>query len=290
MRMHLPVALLLLAPWAAVAAGQDSTQARYPAQDSTKQQTNDRWSQDQSPQSDDAILMKMHRSNQMEIRLGRLAARSGSSAKVKAFGNRLVRDHSAADQKVAALAKKLGITLARGGWMMDSTRDHGLDGRRGHARQGNDSSGRARWSQRSDSTQRNRNDSTDQNQSYQGRRDSTQGQGQYQQDQSKNQGQYQQGQGQAWGQDSTRRAEMREHMQSEQRLNTLRGAEFDAAFADMMVKDHDKDISMLEQAQGQVQHDELRTLIVNTLPTLRTHLQTAQSLSTSTTTTSSIHQ
>ena len=57
-----------------------------------------------------------------------------------------------------------------------------------------------------------------------------------------------------------------------------------------MVQGHNKAISLLEQAQNQVQHAELRMLIANTLPTLRVHLQTAQSLNVTYGTTSSSQQ
>ena len=63
-----------------------------------------------------------------------------------------------------------------------------------------------------------------------------------------------------------------------ERLRSLRGAAFDTAFANAMVDAHTQAISLLELAQGQAQHDELRSLIASTLPTLREHLQNAQSL------------
>jgi putative membrane protein len=71
------------------------------------------------------------------------------------------------------------------------------------------------------------------------------------------------------------------------RLRSLRGAAFDTAFANAMVQGHDQAISLLEMAQGQVQHEELRSFIASTLPTLREHLQMAQSLASVTTTSSS---
>ena len=256
MRMHLFTALLTVPAlaWASVAAAQDTTRSR---QDTTRStQTQDsvtlRSSDEQmGTLSDNMVLMKMHRTNQMEIRVGRLAQSHGSSAKVKSFGARLVRDHSASDQKVVALAKKLGITLARADGM-DSTDHYGM--RKGEYR-GRDTTSAM---QRSDSMGREgyrRGDSTYSSQRY----DSTGQQG---------------------------RGQMREHADLQQ-LSTLRGAAFDSTFANAMVEGHNKAIGMLEQAQGQVQHDELRSLIASTLPTLRQHLQTAQSLSTSTGTTSS---
>ncbi len=63
-----------------------------------------------------------------------------------------------------------------------------------------------------------------------------------------------------------------------ERLRSLRGAAFDTAFANAMLEAHTQAISLLELAQGQAQHEELRSLIANTLPTLREHLQIAQSL------------
>src|ERR1041384_3243563 len=61
-------------------------------------------------------------------------------------------------------------------------------------------------------------------------------------------------------------------------LRSLRGAAFDTAFAKAMVDAHNQAISLLELAQGQAQHEELRSLIASTLPALREHLQMAQSL------------
>ena len=235
MRRHFTTALLLLAPvalWAGAAAAQDTTQAQkdksqYQQQnrDSSNQQYNN---PNDDSQSDEAVLMRIHRSNQMEIQAGRLAQKNGSSAKVKAFGQKLVRDHSAADQKVVALASRLGYTLPRGDGM-----DYG---------QGRNPQNGA------DSTRRN--DST-----YSSAQD----------------------------QDSTGHGDLK-------RLATLKGAAFDTAFANAMVDGHGKAISMLERAQNQVQSQELRSLISSTLPTIRQHLQTAESLSGSVTTTSSKEQ
>lgn len=73
-----------------------------------------------------------------------------------------------------------------------------------------------------------------------------------------------------------------------QRLSQLRGAEFDREFVQAMVQSHEKKLRMLEQAQGQIQRPELRTLVQTTITAVRTHLQLAQSLN-RTITTSSIN-
>jgi putative membrane protein len=58
------------------------------------------------------VLAKLHQSNQKEIQMGKLAQKSGQSRDVKNFGKTLVKDHSAADKKVMALAKQEKIDLA----------------------------------------------------------------------------------------------------------------------------------------------------------------------------------
>lgn len=237
MRRHFITALLLIAPYAGVAVAQDSTQTQ---KDSVPQDTTtmrQAYSERSAPQSDDAILTHLHRANLMEIKAGQVAQRNSRSAKVKSFAARLVRDHTAADRKVTALAKQLGFSLAAGPWMDSTGNKYGHD----HDRM-------------------DRRDTTQDNQAQPNA---------------------------AYGQDSTRQDGMRRHAQEMQRLSTLRGAEFDTAFVNAMAEGHEKAISMLEAAQPQVQHEELRTLITATLPTLRAHLQLAQSLGGTVTTTTS---
>jgi putative membrane protein len=62
-----------------------------------------------------------------------------------------------------------------------------------------------------------------------------------------------------------------------EKLKRLHGAEFDEAFKRMMIEDHTKDIAKYErqQATGDAQTS---ALAKETLPTLRKHLATAQSL------------
>jgi putative membrane protein len=191
----------------------------------------------QEPLSDEAVLMKLHRANQHEIKLAQLAQRNGTS-KVKSFAQRLVKDHSANDQKVTALARTMGVSLAH-----DSTRGQ-YQGQR--------------YGQR-DSTYP---------QTYRQGGDSTHMQG-----------------------DDTKHHDMQDDGELARQLQTLRGAAFDTAFANAMVQGHEKALSMLEQAQNQVQNSQLATLITSTLPTIRQHLQIAQSLGgIATTTTSSSQQ
>src|SRR5688572_31333905 len=119
--MRMPfIAMLLAVPFAAAQA-QDSTKYQIHVKDSMQATT----SVTPMPLNDTTLLSRMHATNQMEIRLGQLAQRNGASATVKQYGARLVRDHSAADARVTALAKKLGITLMdRHGWEQSRGRAH----------------------------------------------------------------------------------------------------------------------------------------------------------------------
>jgi putative membrane protein len=66
------------------------------------------------------VLGKLHQSNKKEIEMGKLAQKNGQSKEVKAYGKTLVKDHTAADKKVTALAKKEKLTLTAAA----TTEDH----------------------------------------------------------------------------------------------------------------------------------------------------------------------
>jgi len=57
------------------------------------------------------VLGKLHRANQTEIDMGKMAQDHGTSKGVKDFGKMLVRDHAAADKKVSKLAKDAKVDL-----------------------------------------------------------------------------------------------------------------------------------------------------------------------------------
>jgi putative membrane protein len=66
------------------------------------------------------------------------------------------------------------------------------------------------------------------------------------------------------------------HQQEMQKLQSQNGAEFDKEFVRMALKHHKKDIKEFEQAQQQVQDEQLKSFVQQTLPKLRQHLQMAQ--------------
>jgi putative membrane protein len=57
------------------------------------------------------VLNELHHSNQKEMHMGQEAKEKGNLPTVKEYGATLERDHTAADEKVAALARKRNIEL-----------------------------------------------------------------------------------------------------------------------------------------------------------------------------------
>ncbi|WP_345953583.1 DUF4142 domain-containing protein [Mucilaginibacter sp. PAMB04168] len=56
-------------------------------------------------------------------------------------------------------------------------------------------------------------------------------------------------------------------------LQKKSGADFDKAYVDAMVKDHDKDVSLFEKASTDAKDPELKSFAVKTLPVLKMHQQ-----------------
>ena len=57
------------------------------------------------------VLRNIHGANQMEIAAGKLAKENGQTVEIQAFGATLVADHTAADEKVIALAAEKSVEL-----------------------------------------------------------------------------------------------------------------------------------------------------------------------------------
>jgi putative membrane protein len=61
-------------------------------------------------------------------------------------------------------------------------------------------------------------------------------------------------------------------------LKGRRGTDFDRAFLDMMIRDHQASIDTVRSAQNQAQNPDIKALLNKTLPTLEKHEQDAQQL------------
>jgi putative membrane protein len=62
------------------------------------------------------------------------------------------------------------------------------------------------------------------------------------------------------------------------KLRNLSGADFDRAYADAMVKDHEQDIAEFEREAKSGKDSAVRQFAQDTLPTLREHLKLAQAM------------
>src|SRR4051812_1439581 len=67
--------------------------------------------QEQASAAEAQVLAKLHHDNQMEIKAGQLARDRSESPKVKSFGERLIKDHTTADEAVRKYADSNGIEL-----------------------------------------------------------------------------------------------------------------------------------------------------------------------------------
>ncbi|MGB3065316.1 DUF4142 domain-containing protein [Sphingobacterium thalpophilum] len=61
-------------------------------------------------------------------------------------------------------------------------------------------------------------------------------------------------------------------------LSKKSGADFDEAYIDEMIKDHEKDIKLFEDASKNLADAELKAFVDKTLPTLRSHLDHCKSV------------
>jgi putative membrane protein len=61
-------------------------------------------------------------------------------------------------------------------------------------------------------------------------------------------------------------------------LSKKKGADFDKAYMDHMVKDHEEDIDAFKKAADKVNDADVKALINATIPTLQTHLDSAKAV------------
>ncbi len=68
------------------------------------------------------------------------------------------------------------------------------------------------------------------------------------------------------------------HQGEMRKMQAMKGADFDRAYMKMMVSDHKKDVSEFEKQSTRGMDPELKAFATTALPTLKEHLQMAQSL------------
>ncbi|RYG04886.1 MAG: DUF4142 domain-containing protein [Chitinophagaceae bacterium] len=69
-----------------------------------------------------------------------------------------------------------------------------------------------------------------------------------------------------------------DHQKAEADLAKKSGKDFDKAYIDQMVKDHENTVSLFEKGSKDVKDADLKAFIDQTLPKLKTHLEAAKSI------------
>jgi len=67
-----------------------------------------------------------------------------------------------------------------------------------------------------------------------------------------------------------------ENKSAEDALKAKTGKDFDKAYIDDMVKDHEKDVAEFEKESKAAQDSDLKAWVTKTLPTLQDHLKMAK--------------
>jgi putative membrane protein len=178
--------LLALAPAFAQNQGTtsgSSTQGQSQGHDMSKM---DHKGSTQLSSQDEKFIKEAAVGGMEEVELGRLATQKAASADVKNFGQRMVDDHSKANDQLKSIASQKGVTLP-----------------------------------------------------------------------------------------TTLPADKRQDLD---KMSKLSGAAFDKMYMTHMVKDHKKDVAEFEKEASKASDSSLKSFAQNTLPTLREHLQMAQSI------------
>lgn len=174
------------------------------------------------------FIMKAADGGMAEVALGRLAVSKASNSDVKAFGQRMVDDHSKANDQLMQLAQTKGVTLPDWQAMAGTSMNQ------------------------SDTATNNPNDSTSTSQNNQTKSNTHSTMS---------------------GKDHQM---MMEHQKTMDKLSKLSGADFDKAYMNEMLKDHEKDVALFEKEANSGKDADVKSWATSTLPTLRDHLQMAR--------------
>jgi len=204
--------------------------------------------------SDDRkFIMEEAHGGMMEVKMGRMAADKASNADVKAFGQRMVDDHSRANSELMALASQKGITLpgASDMAMTDQSSSSNVSSTTAQSSDQQSSSssptsGQQSSTSSSTTTQPSSTDTTAAAQRH--------------------------------ARVEANTGETLKDQENTNKLMGLSGDAFDREYMDMMVKDHEKDVKEFERASTKAKDPDVRAFAAKTLPTLRDHLQQARDI------------
>jgi putative membrane protein len=195
---------------------------------------------------DKKFIMEAAHGGMMEVELGKIAAQKATSDEVKQFAQRMVDDHSKANDELMQLASSKGVMM-----------NHSMG--TGAGASGTDSQ------MSSSNTQTTSSDARTTGQ--------TSGSGTTQTSGSNTMS----GQGQSSSNASADEAKMmKKHQEMVSKMSALSGADFDRKYMEHMVKDHEKDVSLFERESTRGSDADVKAWATKTLPTLRDHLRMAR--------------
>lgn len=224
-------------------AGQSTNRMRTDSKDNTRMQSdknNNAMRQDSKLSSSDRdFVMKAADGGKKEVAMAEMALKQSSNADVKTYAQKLIDDHSKANEELMSLASSKGIMLP------DSM--HGMKSEMNHSASTNPSSSTG-------ATSPNPETSGDMRKTDSGMKKSD-----------KNMSHDMHG---TMG---------KEHAMMEG-MSKMSGANFDREFMKAIIKDHKKDIDLFEKQARSGRDAELKAFAEKTLPTLREHHQMARDI------------
>ena len=220
--------------------------------------------------SDDRkFIMEAAHGGMMEVRMGRMAADKASNADVKAFGQRMVDDHSRANSELMSLASQKGITLPGAADMGMANQSASSDMSNTTAQSSDQQSNTtSSTSGQSSSTTSGQSSSATSSTTGQNTGSSTSGQS----------GSMDTASGQRHARVDANTGETMKDQEHNNKLMSLSGDAFDREYMNQMVKDHEKDVKEFERASTKAKDPDVRAFAAKTLPTLREHLQQARDI------------
>jgi putative membrane protein len=202
--------------------------------------------------SDDRkFIMEAAHDGMMEVKMGRMAADKASNADVKAFGQRMVDDHSRANTELMALASQKGVTLpgASDMAMTDQSSSNVSNTTAQSSNQQSSSTSSTSGQQSSTSPTTAQPSSTDTAAAAQ-----------------------------RHARVETNTGETLKDQENTNKMMGLSGDAFDREYMNMMVKDHEKAVKDFEKVSTKAKDPDVRAFAAKTLPTLREHLQQARDI------------
>lgn len=203
--------------------------------------------------SDDRkFILEAAHGGMMEVKMGRLAADKASNADVKAFGQRMVDDHSKANSELTALASQKGITLP-------GAADMAMTNTNAASNMNATTPASDEQSSTTSSTADQKSSASSTTTSQPAVTDTT-------------------ASGQRHARVDANTGETLKDQEHMNKLSSLSGDAFDREYMNMMVKDHEKDVKEFEKVSTKAKDADVRAFAAKTLPTLREHLQQARDI------------